>query len=275
MYSKNKISIVVVTYHNDFILLNRLLRSIQQHWKITDIEEIVIILNDPTKYLEQLNKIVKKSLKKQFSYKIETIHSIAPDLVPHYNWNSQQTLKCLSCDLVNTDWYIIHDSKDYYIDNVEMSDIFDENGKATVHLDHTRHPSDSRIPPVPGSTWPPGPFSMALENSFKIFDIDPSDHKAIHFPTTTPFIVKTQIMRNMVEDTKRMTKHFFNFLFAMQLDGQCVITEFLLYGAYCYKTTKYRDYVNWNSNNRTYYKKVNQSKDLRIQQHEPLNAGRK
>ena len=56
MYIKNKISIVVVTYHNDFVLLDRLLRSIQQYWEINDIEEIIIILNDSTKYLEHLKK---------------------------------------------------------------------------------------------------------------------------------------------------------------------------------------------------------------------------
>lgn len=275
MYIKNKTSIVVVTYHNDFALLDRFLRSVHRYWKVDDLHEVIIILNDSPTYFQELKKIVKKSLTRQVPYKIDTIQSLAPDIVPHYNWNSQQTLKCLSYKLVDTEWYIIHDSKDYYIESVQMSDIFDHNGKATIHLDHTRYPSDKRVPPIPGSTWPPGPFSMALENSFKMFDIDPSDHKAIHFPTTTPFIVKTEIMKNMVEETKGMTKHFFNFLFAMQLDGQCLITEFLLYGAYCYKTTKYEDYVNWNSNHRKYYTKVNQSKDLRIEHHEPLNAGRK
>ena len=263
MSNPDKISIVVVTYHNDFLLLQRLLQSIYKYWNPNHLSNICIILNDRMMYSNEFNKLIENNTNSSFKIKTFFAYDLEPK-IECFDWHSQQLLKCLSANIVDTDWYVINDCKDFYINPVDISDIFDEEGRATIQLDHSRFPSDTRVSPIKTSAWAPGPFSLALKNSFEVFNIDFQDHKRIHFPTTTPFIVKTEIMRNMVSELKQTLKGFFRFLFSIHLDGQSFVTEFLLYGAYCFKTTGYKDYADWNSNHRKFYTLVSQSKDLRI-----------
>lgn len=260
--SDQKITIVVVTYHNDFRLLERMLHSVYNFWKPEQVDSICIILNDKPQYFKQFENLIKKNSNN--SFKINKIYTYDLETnIKCFDWHSQQLLKCLASNIVNTDWYVINDCKDYYTQPVDILDMFDDQGRATMHLNHIRYPSDERVLPLPTSTWSPGPFSLALNCSFELFGLDPQDHRIHHFPSTTPFIVKTEIMKGMVNELKSMTKGLFPFLFSIQLDGQCFVTEFLLYGAYCYATTKNKDYVDWNVNHRKFFIGVYQSKDLR------------
>lgn len=273
MSNSNRITIAVVTYHNDFLLLARLLQSIYTYWHPSEIDSICIILNDTPRYYEEFDKVLKNNTHKHFKINKMYSYELAPDM-PFFDWHSQQLYKCLISNVVVTDWYVINDCKDYYTQPVEISDLFDEHGRATMHLDHTRFPSDYRVQATPGAAWAPGPFSLALATSFKIFDLDPQDHQVIHFPSTTPFIVKTEIMKGMIVELKGMLKGIFPFLFSIHLDGQCFVTEFLLYGAYCYATTKNKDYVNWDVKHRKFFISVSQSKDLRTAEL-PINTAQK
>lgn len=260
--SNQKITIAVVTYHNDFGLLERMLHSVYKYWNPDQVDSICIILNDKARYFETFDALIKKN--SNMNFKINKMYSY--ELMPGidtFDWHSQQLLKCLVSGVIDTTWYVINDCKDFYTQPVFISDMFDTQGRATMHLDHTLYPTDERVHPLPGAAWAPGPFSLALACSFEIFGLDPQDHTVIHFPSTTPFIVKTEIMKEMILELKKILKGIFPFLFRINLDGQSFVTEFLLYGAYCYATTKNRDYVNWDANFRQFFKKVTQSKDLR------------
>ena len=262
MPNPKQIEIVVVTYHNDFDLLERLLQSIYMYWKKTEVSKIHVILNDTVAYSKEFNKVIKHN--SHLDFPINKIYGYEYlDLkIKYFNWSTQQIFKILSGKFVNTDWYIINDCKDYYCEQVSINDIFNKDGKATIQM---KHPvgTGSKFPSHEQISWSPGPFLPALINSFELFDLDPMDHRHCHFPTVTPFIVKTQIMNDMVSYLRNTTKGFFPFLFSAYVDGHFLLTEFLTYGAYCYKTTKYHDYVHWDSNHRAFYNKVKQSKDLR------------
>ena len=45
MSDQKKITIAVVTYHNDFLLLERMLKSVYSFWNSDQVESICIILN--------------------------------------------------------------------------------------------------------------------------------------------------------------------------------------------------------------------------------------
>ena len=263
MSKPEKITIAVVTYHGDFLLLERFLQSVYAYWKPEQIDNICIVLNDRSIYIKEFKKLIKKNSDPRFN-----ITTIQPyELEPrseYFDWHSQQLFKCLIADVINTDWYIIHDCKDYYTQPVDISDAFDDSGRAIMHMNHIRYSSNDKVPVVPGCAWSPGPFSVALKVSFEIFGLDYNDHKTYHFPTNTPFIVKTDIMKSMVAEMKGMLKGMFPFVFSATLDGQCLVTEFLLYGSYCYSKTKNKDYVDWDVNHRKFYIGIQQSKDLRI-----------
>lgn len=262
MSNQKSITLVVVTYHNDFVLLSRMLQSVYTYWNPSEVDSICVILNDTPMYYKEFEKVLDNNSNKNFKINKFYPYDLDPGL-RFFDWHSQQLLKCLVSNNVTTEWYVVNDCKDYYTKPVSINDLFDDQGRATMPLDHTRYPSDNRIPAMPGSAWAPGPFSLALDCSFRIFDLDPQDHKVIHFPSTTPFIVKTEIMKGMVHELKTILKGMFSFLFSIQLDGQCFVTEFLLYGAYCYATTKNKDYVHWDANHRKFFTGVLQSKDLR------------
>lgn len=262
MHKQKKITIAVVTYHNDFLLLERMLKSVYSFWNPDQVESICIILNDKPKYYKEFENLICNNSHKDFKINKFFSYELEPG-IEFFDWHSQQLLKCLISNHISTDWYVINDCKDFYTTPVDIADMFDEQGRATMPLDHSRHPSDDRVPLMPGSVWAPGPFSIALKYSFEIFGLDSQDHRTIHFPSSTPFIVKTEIMKNMIVELRSITKGFFPFLFSIQLDGQCFVTEFLLYGAYCYATTKNKDYVHWDANHRKFFIGVQQSKDLR------------
>ncbi len=262
MSKPTKITIAVVTYHNDFLLLERFLQSVYKFWNPDQVNSICVVLNDRPVYIKEFDSLIEKNLDPRFK-----INKIQPyQLEPRsefFDWHSQQLFKCLVANVIDTEWYIIHDCKDYYTRPSDLTNAFDEQGRAIMHMNHIRYPSDDRIPATPGCAWSPGPFSVALKVSFEIFGLDYNDHRTYHFPTTTPFIVKTEIMKSMIREMKGMLKGMFPFIFAASIDGQCLVTEFLLYGAYCYSKTQNKDYVDWDVNHREFYIGIQQSKDLR------------
>ena len=79
---------------------------------------VKIILNDLPVYTTPLNDIVSKYP----SLKIEIVSSstLEPVITEYFNWNTQQLFKILACNVVNTEWYLIHDCKDYYISKVDF-----------------------------------------------------------------------------------------------------------------------------------------------------------
>lgn len=261
-----KISIVVVTYHNDFLLLARLLNSIYQYWDPAQVDKISIILNDTPVYYEEFENLIARNTNSKFKITSHYAVNLAPKL-DFFNWNSQQLLKCLSHELVDTEWYIIHDCKDFYIGPVEIADIFNDKNQAAIQLNHARGPNHGLVPRAPNCFWAPGPFSMALKISYDFWDLDYQDYRIMHFPTGTPFIVKTEIMREMVSELKTMTKGFFHLLFLAYIEGELMVTEFLLYGAYAYKKNKWANYINWDDDStaRKFFLAVCQSKDLRTE----------
>lgn len=258
------ISMVVVTYHNDFKLLERFLKSVYDNWNPAEIDKICVILNDTAPYYREFDALIKRNTNKHFKLTAHYAHELEPKL-DNFGWNSQQLLKCLSYTLVDTEWYIIHDCKDYYSEPLQIIDVFNDQWQAIMKLDHTRRPNEPRVPICPGASWVPGPFSLALKMSYTIFDLDYQDYRFVHFPSGTPFIVKTEIMKDMVVELKGMMRGFFHLLFSIFLDGQLFVTEFLLYGAYCNKKHKWNDYVDWSDDckDRKFYNAVLQSKDLR------------
>lgn len=263
----NKITIVVVTFHKDFLLLDRFLTSVCKFWNLSQLDSIKIVLNDEVTYLPNLEKILEKFL----------LHNIKIDIIcPKdsnyvkvfgdtskivYDWHSQQLYKCLVADIINTDWYIIHDCKDYYISPVDITDCFTSTGKAYMHINHQREGFNGAM--LPTSHHGFGPFSLAFGCSYSLFGLNDRDYLLTRFAFVTPFFVKTQYMRDMISDLRGRLGTIFQFLFSIHLDGQCFVTEFLLYSAYCAKLNNYADYVDY-TKNKKYYQSVECSKDLRL-----------
>jgi len=252
----NQITIVIVAYHGDFALLERCLTSIDKFCNLEQIKAIKVVLNDAPTYTKSIKDILD-----QFpNLKLELVSSyeLEPVITEYFNWNTQQLFKLLISEYVDTEWYLIHDCKDYYTETVDfLTDCFTKDNQAITKLDHTQYSDAMRHG---GGLLP---FNLAHEIACKVWGIDASDTVRWHLPTTTPFFVKTSMMKNMVSELRGMLRGFFPYLFSLAINEQRFCTEFLLYSAYCMKQNGLSDYAD-KSQKSNYYNKLEQSKDLRI-----------
>lgn len=262
MSRPDKITIAIVTFNKDFHLLVKLINSIYRNWSRKQIDSIKIILNDPVIFKGEFDKIVSSLRNNKFTIDVFYMYELEPR-TPCFDWHSQQMAKCLISKYITTDWYLIHDCKDYYISPVSIEDCFDEFGKAVMPINQARYNS-AEVVPYPGSHWGFGPFNTAYQNCCGLYGLDHRDHKQKHLPTGTPFFVKTEHMSDMIDQIKDMFKDLFPFMFALHLDGQVFVTEFLLYNAYCTSKNDLSDYVDWRYNQRKFFTCVVQSLEGRM-----------
>jgi hypothetical protein len=256
-----QITIVIVAYHGDFVLLDRCLKSIDKHCIIEQIASIKIILNDLPVYLKPLKDIVRKL--KRLPIEIIPSAQLEPVITEYFNWNTQQLFKILSCEVVETEWYLIHDCKDYYVAPVDFfKECFTADGRAITKLDHTQYSDYNKH----GGGFLP--FNLAYEVACNVWGVSRQDTAVWHLPTTTPFFVKRQMMAEMLQDLRNMIRGFLPYLFNLAINEERFATEFLMYSAYCFNRNKLKDYADWSVDN-TYYEKFKQSKNLRV--HFPSN----
>jgi hypothetical protein len=130
-----KLTIVIVTFERDFDLLKRLLSSIQQFWEKNDILEILILLNsdNDTVHRAELDLIVNEN-SSPIPIRILTRQEVSPDEKSNAGYSLQMKFKLFVAAHVKTDWYLIHDSKDFYVDFVKINDYFDDDGKVVGML---------------------------------------------------------------------------------------------------------------------------------------------
>lgn len=252
-----KITIAIITFHKDFNLLINLLKSIYKNWNPHEIDSIKIILNDTIQYKKEFDKIIQSCSNDLFKIEKFYLYEIISEL-DSFDWHSQQLAKCIISKKITTDWYLLHDCKDFYTKNVSLGDCFTPTGKAIMHLDHKRY-NNYPSSPNPTSHWGFGPFSLAYQSSCKIWGLDDRNYKQYHLPYLTPFFVKTKMMSDMVDELQSMFRFLFPTIFSLHLDGQLFVTEFLLYNGYCTAKNNLEDYEDWNYNNRKFFNSINQS----------------
>lgn len=114
------LSIVVMTYHKDFEKLDRCLSSLDVHADKNI--PIIVILNDPKTYLDDLERITQKHR----VTKIYCADEIA-DWSDPLDWWSQQWFKLAISKNMTTPWYLLVDSDDVFVKDLEDSAIFDQD----------------------------------------------------------------------------------------------------------------------------------------------------
>ena len=215
-----QITICFCTYRLDFDLLMRALVSINQRWDHSCILEIIIVLNDDKEALDELVDIV--NLFSNTDLKIRVVLGESLQVSQHYNWNTQQTFKLLVAREVKTDWYIIYDCKDFYLldqsEKITTEYYFTNTGKA-VDVVRTGRP--------PGGHF----FEKQYQNAYAIWKLT-FDSFGQHTKVTTPFVCKTSMMLDLIEELKIKFPACFENLFLLEMFGVPYITEFTVISAY-------------------------------------------
>lgn len=215
-----QITICFCTYRLDFDLLMRSLMSINQEWNHSYILEIIIVLNDNNEALDELTDIVNFFNDTDLKIRIvlgETLQSYT-----HYNWNTQQTFKLLVASEVQTDWYIIYDCKDLHLLNhlekITTDYYFTAEGKAMDVMCIGR---------PPGGHF----FEKQYQNAYAIWGLT-FDSYGQYTKVTTPFVCKTSVILDLIEELKIKFPACFEKLFLLEMSGLPYITEFTIISAY-------------------------------------------
>jgi hypothetical protein len=138
-----QITIAIIAYHSDFSLLERLLESMVKHCKVDQLASIKVVLNDQAIYLPQLKKILDQY--PSLPTVVVPSYDLEPVVTKYFNWNTQQLFKCLISNKIDTEWFLIHDCKDYYVADVDLlADCFTPEGQAFMKLDHTQYSDYNR-----------------------------------------------------------------------------------------------------------------------------------
>lgn len=114
-------SIVIVTYKKDFDKIRVCLESLRKH--LTDPSvPVILILNDTLDHFSLLNDIANLYLPVKILH-----HSEVAPWDHSLDWWSQQWFKLAISKNMTTPWYLLVDSDDVFVKDLEDSAIFDQD----------------------------------------------------------------------------------------------------------------------------------------------------
>ena len=209
------ISLVTITCKKDFKILERQLISLDSFCEPSFTHNI--ILNDDLEHLPELISLVNNF--KKFDYKIYNYSDF--DLSHQWDnldWYNQKILKLLCCKIIDTNFYLITDSKDYFTISFNPVDLI-SNGIA----------AQTRAQVTGG-----GEFEQYYINSFELFDLNPDDYRNFTTDSHTPFIMETYYVKSLLTYLEEQNIKL-NHLLAPNLDKN--VTEFYLYIAWLEKNS--------------------------------------
>lgn len=193
--------------------------SIDRLFDLSGLDEYVIVLNGAD------NAALKREMLNHLEGRIsQTLRSkmrfIAPKDLPRggdgSGWHGQQAIKLGLADAVATDTYLLLDAKNHFVRPASITDFFHEGKPATVF---------SETQP----NW-----ETYVRASLEALDVYSEDQAARMMPTTTPYLMLTDEVRELIDKLER--KYDKPLLQAMR--STVWGTEFFLYYAHLVSTGK-------------------------------------
>ena len=189
-----KIDIAIISFRTELEMLDLCLSSIDKKFDFEMINNILLVWNhdEPNTKDEIAGLYERFSVYPKLSSKIKilprsevigevTLEKLSP-------WRSQQVLKLQSCRFLQKDHVLILDTKNHYLQDVHLSDLFDEDG----------------VPYVSFKRYGKGPFGEFLQNSFSYFNAQLQEQFYMEaLPTTTPYLMYRNLVCQMTEDIEK------------------------------------------------------------------------
>jgi hypothetical protein len=214
------LSLVTVTFWNDFDLLDRQLTSIDEF--LTPGYAHNIILNDSIKHLAELNDILSQHTKHNYNvYHCEQI----PGFINHKTgWFNQQICKLIVANVIASKYYLILDSKNYVVKS----------------FDPTTWIKDEKITML--KLEPLGDFVEWFKESCRLFDLEVDNNSAMN--AVTPFIMKTQYVQDLLSYLQSRDLKLTDVI-GNHTDSKFKCVEFYLYNLWLIYTNKIDKEIAW------------------------------
>jgi hypothetical protein len=194
MEMNERLSLFTTTYERDFDLLDRLLSSIEEYLGTEYLHYIV--LNDDTKHLPELEKILQKYpmqfeviLRDQFADfslpLLDNCYYGYRHIGPADGWSSQIMITVLVSSLIKTPYYLHLCSKDIIIEPLDIDKLI-LNNKIMAFKENFDHGVNT------------DQFIEFAVNACRFFNLTFEECRQSFIKPATPAVVNTQYMKNVL-----------------------------------------------------------------------------
>lgn len=205
--------LVVVGYMGELRALKLLARSLRLHADTALFGTFHVIINErkPRRFVRAFEADIAPELGLLRSRtRLTPGNELAAGRLKVAGWRSQQSLKLLASRMVEAPNYLILDSKNHFIRPVTQDMLIAPDGRLLSHM----YPAVTR-------------FRAEFDNALAYFGVEGIDPDLPILPTSTPFSVRTDIARALVEVVEQREAMPFHRAFMRQR-----FTEFYLYAAF-------------------------------------------
>lgn len=192
---------VTVTFGEELGLLKLQARSFANFMPSRLVGTILIVANDDSS--EQLARHISETVVPLYGDHAPKVHVLArSDLCgdyqfKHRGWISQQVLKLLAARFVQSDDYVILDTKNHFVRALDVSDFYASNGKLKhrcANLLHAKRPKWMRWLPYGKHKK----LSRRYRGSMQYFRLEPTEFARSSVPKTTPFPMNAALVRDLI-----------------------------------------------------------------------------
>lgn len=215
LYESWSLDLVTVSFSGELLSLKLQARSLAKFVREGTFDTIWVIVNDSD--FRGFKSYFKLHVLPEYgvhSDRVELIDGkvMAGRKIPKNGWRSQQPLKLLAARIVDSQQYLILDSKNHFVKPFDQSRVIAPDGKLISHS----------YPVIEG-------FVANYRNACRYFGAPVgSEQRPRVMPTATPYMIATQQavqLLDYVEDREK--RSFFDFFLATKS-----YTEFYFYDAY-------------------------------------------
>lgn len=228
-----QLSICTITFRDDLRKFDRLARTLKKYCEL-DSYHWYVINNDNISYHATIDEILKKYTCnytllhwKDFQHLADTVDEklhYDPAQTQIYNgWHTQQCIKLLISNLINTPYYITLDSDDYFIGQYNLNN-FISSGKIFSMMEKLEHDD----------------FDFFRKNAFDLLDVDTAD---VFLSTDTPVILQTTEVKKLIDYLDQKNIKLFDVLGNLIPISQRTVEYYLYYAWLC--KNNLTDNLNW------------------------------
>lgn len=242
--------VLIISCRRDWELTVRLVESINTRFAdALDLRRINIIWNEPNLHDEprELKKMRKRigHVNHRYELRYLTEQDIDPKLgktLPG-SWYSQQYLKLKACEHIDTTWYLVLDSKDYWFKPVDTARLFHPDGRARLWV-NTVQEHKLRAILEQSRSLSPHLADLDVELHFGYawlctramwqHHMEDRARPLVFTRCTTPYMFHTPTLQDMNAELEQRLGGFYPFMFHTMVPElvQPMVTEFHLYTHY-------------------------------------------